>query len=161
MKWVALFALLVSQLAAAPSIAAVRAHLIEWEGYRTTPYRDGLNGYSVGIGHNLTVHQETPRAHYSAIQIERLFLRDYSIALDAIRAAIPDFDNLPKDAQLVLIGVVWGTGPTGFARFKDLIFSVNHKAWNAAHNALYWSKWRVQVGEKRAQAYIAVLNDQS
>lgn len=148
--------LLGGPLAAAPSVATVRAHLIEHEGYRLTPYRDGP-GYSVGIGHSLSANGERVKQRYTRAEVERLFLRDYAWALDSVRKGIRDFDDLPERAQLVALGVAWTTGRVGFERFIDFCRCLGYRAFDSAAIELRLSKWATQVSPKRVAAYVQIL----
>lgn len=135
-----------------------RTYLVQWEGYKTTPYRDGPAGhYSVGIGHSLTANGEVPRARYSPTQIERYFAADLSWALDACRAGVRRFDDLPKDIQLVALSVAFTTGRTGFHRFTNFRRALSWRAYDAAAVELADSKWRTQVSVSRFNHCVRVL----
>ena len=136
----------------------IRAHLVQWEGYRTQPYRDGP-GWSVGIGHSLTQHGEQGIWHrpYTSVEIERLFRRDVAWSLDACRQGIEDFDALPIDVQLVAIGVCWGVGRTGFERFRGFRLALSYRAYDSAATELRLSRWAGQVGPNRTRAYVQTL----
>ena len=156
-RFLAIFLLSVLAATAAPiTYAEARDYLVQWEGYRTTPYRDGP-GYSVGIGHSLTANGEIPRARYTAVQIERYFAADLSWALDACRAGIRDFDELPKRVQLVALSVAFTTGRTGFHRFSGFRRALSWRAYEAAAAELSHSFWRNQVSASRFNHSISVI----
>ncbi len=167
-RWVSLLAslwLTASGLCVQPtppgslSLDTIRAYLVQWEGYSLTPYRDGP-GYSVGIGHSLFANREKVRP-YSRAEVERFFYRDTSWVIDACRLGITGFDQLPTDVRLVCIGLAFGVGRTGFARFHQFRLALSHRAYNAAAHELGLSKWyRQQVSPARARAAYNTLLSQ-
>lgn len=144
-------------LAAEPvSSVAIRDHLIRWEGYRLSPYRDGP-GWSVGVGHSITANAERRKARYTAAEVERLLWADVSWALDAARQGIRDFDDLPPQVQLIALGVAFGTGRTGFHRFQSFRLALSRRAYNAAAHELAHSRWATQVSPERRTHYVNTL----
>lgn len=162
-SFVAALGLLSRESVAAPtqpdtlSYAAIRAHVIQYEGYRFVPYPDGP-GWSVGAGHSLTANMEPRKARYTVAEVERYLRQDIAWSWDAARAGITDFDSLPQDAQLVAIGVAITVGRTGFERFSAFRFALSHRAFNAALTELGNSRWRRQVSLARANAYLRTLH---
>ncbi len=156
----ALFALVtVTASAGVPSLDVTRRALITWEGYRDRPYKDG-DGWSVGVGHSLTAHGEHGiwKRPYTAAEIERLYVKDYCVSIDTARRCVRDFDGLPQDVQLVVIGLVWTVGPTGFERFKSFRLALGMRAFNAAAHELHYTQpWASQVGARRRDAYVQTL----
>lgn len=145
-----------SALAAPVTLDQARAFLVQFEGYRLVPYRDGAH-ISVGIGHNLTVHGERVKSRYTALEVERMFRRDLVWALDACRAGVRDFDDLPERVQLVALGVCWTVGRTGFHRFTNFRRALSYRAYNSAAHELSRTPWARQVGEHRSRHHIHVL----
>ncbi len=143
--------------AAPVSVASIRSHLVEHEGYRLLPYRDGPNGYSVGIGHSLTANAEPIKPRYTAAEVERYLMADVSWSIDACRAGITGFDDLPHQIQLVAIGVAFTTGRAGFQRFTGFRRALSWRAYDLAANQLGNSRWHAQVSARRANTYIATL----
>jgi hypothetical protein len=113
----------------------------------------------VGIGHNLTAHGR-PVRRYAAVEVERLFMQDFSVALDSCRKGIEDFDSLPVNLQILCISVHWGVGRTGFARFHDFRLAMSHRAYLLAASELRLSKWATQVSRARRDHHVALLNAQ-
>lgn len=146
--------------AAPVGLATIRQHLVQWEGYRLTPYKDGPNGYSVGIGHSLFANGERVKPRYTAIEVERLLLRDIAWSLDSCRTGIDRFDDLPERVQLVAIGVAFTTGRTGFIRFSGFRRALSWRAFDMAASELGRSRWYTQVSARRANAYIRTLRTQ-
>lgn len=159
-RWLALLVVLILTVLAmrgAPiTVEQARQHLIQWEGYHLTPYRDG-SSWSVGIGHNLTAHGEVKRPRYSHLEVQRMFLKDLAWSLDALRKSIRAFDDLPQDVQLVALSVVWTTGRTGFNRFTSFRRALSYRAFNGAAHELALSRWAKQVSPSRRDHHVRVL----
>lgn len=155
--FVAALVLSASALAASPvSYHRIRGHLIEWEGYHTSPYRDGSD-WSVGVGHNLTANGQKVRKSYSRTEIEQFLIADISWALDVCRAGVRDFDDLPESAQLVAIGVAFTVGRTGFMRLHGFRTALSYRSFNAAGHELNSLKWAKQVSPNRRKQYVMTL----
>lgn len=130
--------------------------MVKWEGNKTTPYRDA-GGWSVGVGHNLTAHGQPVKSAYTRAEVYQLFLHDLAVSLEAARAGVRDFDDLPQDVQLVVLGVIWGVGPTGFTRFHSFRLALSYRAYSSATTELASSKWARQVSAARYNVAIRVL----
>ncbi len=153
-----LLLLLASPLARAQLITYDQgvAYLTRWEGYRLRPYRDG-NAWAVGVGHNLTARGEAVKPLYTAAEVRVLFTRDFAVARETCEQSIVGFATLPLEVQQVCLAVAFGTGRTGFARFKGFRLAVGRHAWNAAATELSVSKWARQVSRERADTAIQTL----
>ena len=139
---------------------AIRAHLVQWEGYRLTAYRDGPRGWSVGIGHSLTSNMEkVKRSAYTRAEIERFWAEDCSWAWDACRGGVERFDDLPQDIQLITLGVAFTCGRTGFARFVSFRRALGWRAFDLAATELATSRWYAQVSAARASTYVKTLRE--
>lgn len=132
--------------------------LVHWEGRRNRPYRDG-EGWSVGVGHSLTMNRESAiwSRPYTELEVERMLVADLSWALDAARKGVDDFDSLPIEVRRITVGIAFTVGRTGFERFVDLRRSLSRRAFDAAATSLLFSRWRTQVSRERYLAYRAVL----
>ncbi len=138
------------------NVDAARTYLTRYEGYRLTAYEDREWTWSAGIGHSLG-YGPPRRMTYTRAEVEAWFQSDLRVALAAARVSVRDFDQLPQDVQLVVVGLIWCVGPTGFAQFKDFRLALSHKAYNAAHISLALSKWAQQVGPARRNDALRVL----
>ncbi len=151
---------LATRLAAAPlGTDRAYAEMVRWEGHRLIPYRD-QDGWSVGVGHALTMHGEPVKRAYSRTEVRQLFLRDLAVSLEACRSGVKNFDSLPEDVQLIALSVAWTCGPTGFRQFKDFRFALSHRTYYAAATTLYLSRWYRQVAPSRANWCVTTLRAQ-
>lgn len=135
-----------TQASAIPS-DKVLIYLIQMEGFKLVPYRDG-HQLCVGIGHVIT--DSTVRI-YSDEQIYAWFDADLANARRICRKGIKGFDDLPHDAQLVSISLAWCVGPTGFMRWKDFRTQLSKRRYKRAAEALQQSLWWKQVSVDRAE----------
>ncbi len=141
------------------TIDQARAYLTQWEG-RTTSVVTRANGERVvGIGHN-TAFDRSVKSVYSDREIEALFNHDYVIAMGAARRGVRDFDGLPLDVRLVVVGLVWCCGPTGFQRFVELRRCLSSRFYEGAAVELVDSKWWHDVSARRANAALKTLRAQ-
>lgn len=146
-------------LSGSPSLETYKREMIRWEGLRFVPYVDGKN-FTSGIGHNLNAHREKLKPRYSTFEVDRWFYRDLAFAIGAANAGIRDFDSLPDEVQLLVIGLVWTVGPTGFKRFINLRRALSWRAYEAASIELLDSKWAIQVSPARVKYYRLILQSQ-
>lgn len=146
-------------LRASPSLETYKREMIKWEGIKFAPYADG-KCFTSGIGHNLNAHREKLKPRYSTLEVDRWFYKDLSLALDAANAGIRDFDDLPDEVQLMVIGLIWTVGPTGFKRFINLRRALSWRAYEAAAIELLDSKWATQVSPARVRHYRHILQSQ-
>lgn len=154
---VIIFVLSALALRAEPvSYHVLRSHLIQYEGYRHSPYRDGAS-WSVGVGHNLTANGHKKKSYYTSREIEQFLAADLSWALDSCRKGIRDFDSLPHSVQCVAVGVAFGVGRTGFERFKGFRTALSNRSYRKAAMELQLSQWSRQVSPARANAYLKTL----
>lgn len=140
-----------------PSEQTFLNHLREHEGYRLIPYKDRKGTISVGIGHNLTAHGEQPKTVYSAAEVARYFRADLKVALTAARAGVKDFDTFTDHVQLVVVGVAFSCGPTGFKAFERFRAALSDRDYLRAAVELENSQWATQVSEERLRRYIQLL----
>ncbi len=151
---------LAARLAAAPlDTDRAYAELVRWEGHRLVPYQD-QDGWSVGVGHALTQHGEPVKRLYTRAEVRALFIHDLAVSLEACRAGVKGFDDLPEAVRLVCLNVVWSVGPAGFMAFKDFRFALSRRAFYASATALYLSRWYHQTSPARANWAIATLRAQ-
>ena len=136
------------------------ALLSKHEDRRPHVYLDTLLIPSIGIGFNLKrggARQalESVGADYDQVlagtqdltdaQIDALFNRDLDSALAAAKRQVPNFDELPFNARLVVVDMAF-MGEGGLAGFKKMIAALKALDYNTAADEMKDSKWYVQVG---------------
>ncbi len=117
-----------------------RTYLRTWEGETYAPVHKARE-VTVGIGHNLLANHQTVQPFYTQHEVDTFFVHDLAVALEAARRGVVGFDQLPKDARLVVIDVIWTCGPTGFMRFKAFRHSMSDRFYRGAAVELIDSVW--------------------
>lgn len=110
-------------------------YLAHWEGVRTRPYPDVGGGFTVGLGHHLSL-AEDPQGHYSHAQVLSLYRHDYRAAVRAATRAIPHFGDLPRGAQIAVLSLAWTTGATGLLEWTTLRRALERRDYDGAARAL-------------------------
>ena len=139
-----------------------KPYLEKWEGYKTVRYFDKGNIPTVGIGHNLKFEKYNKLGSvYSRAEIEYFFSNDLEIALNTARSSIRNFDGLHPDAKLVVISMIWQTGPQGFLKWENFRLALSHKMYSLASTELKNSKWwrEKQSSEARRQDHFSRLDN--
>jgi GH24 family phage-related lysozyme (muramidase) len=98
------------------------AHLREKEGVSYTPYRPTEKKdepLTIGVGHT------GPDVSMASIrndeQIDKQLIEDIDIRLPAIRKQLPNFDSLPEELRVPMLGSWFRGGLSGSPRTKKLI----------------------------------------
>lgn len=139
------------------------------EGRRSRAYRDSRGRLTVGVGFNLD--RPGARLQFEAAvpglyrevragrrltnaQIDALLRADAATALATARRQVPGFDQLPRDARLVLTDMAYNLG--GFSKWTGLKAALAKRDFPAAAAAMRDSRWSRQVG-RRADRLIAMM----
>jgi GH24 family phage-related lysozyme (muramidase) len=151
---VALASLAITLPAAAQSVASItapdyRPALVVYEGIRDEPYRDRNGSWVVGIGHSLTANRERVKPRYTRDEIAAFYDHDLATALRSARLLVKGFDEMPDGVKEVCVHLIFTCGPSGFARFKDFRFCIEHSMWHSAASRLKDSRWARQVSRPR------------
>ena len=120
----------------------VAQDLLRDEGIRLKPYTDSVGKTTIGIGRNL---DDKGITHAEAAA---LLHNDIEDALGAALRIIPGFNNLPEDAQHVVVNMIFQLGARGFQGFRRLIGAIHSHAWNAAAHEVLNSKAARQCPER-------------
>lgn len=135
------------------------AYLIQYEGKTSTVVTRRNGERVVGIGHNVAFDRVV-KDRYTDWEVERLFVRDFVIAIGACRRGVRDFDRLPLEVRLACVSIAFSVGPTGFQRFVNLRRALSVRWWEGAMVELADSRWRVQVQPARFNRALAALKAQ-
>lgn len=152
-------------------LAEVIALIEPFEGRRNRVYKDSLGHPTVGVGFNLdrgnaeaTLAAVVPGVNYQSLragrvtltdaQIDALLRHDAAEALASARLHVPNFDALPRQAQLIVVDMSFNLG--SIAGWPDLKAALAAADFAAAAEAMADSKWRSQTG-RRATHLIAAM----
>ncbi len=141
------------------------------EGYRVHAYLDSLGIPTVGVGFNLT--RKDAREKITALgldfeqvlagkqaldwsRVDKLLTDDINESIADLRAVMPGFDDLPEEAQLVLVDLRFNLGLTRLRAFKRTLEAFGQHKFKKAAGFLEATLWARQVGA-RARADVARL----
>jgi lysozyme len=143
-------------------IQFVQNLLMRHEGYRSTCYRDSRGFLTIGIGFNLDdlSAEETCQAlglNYSGLragyaitllQAQAVANRKISACLTAAQFQFPNWDDIPENAQAVVIDMLFNLGATKFSEFKLMIAALRSSDYPEAAAQMRQSLWFKQVGQR-------------
>ena len=84
-------------------------------------------------------------------QAESWLAEDIQNAIDELFTHYPEFRELKKARQDVLINMVFNLGLTGFSTFKKMIRAIRHGMMDEAAQEMLNSKWASQVGHRATE----------
>lgn len=151
----------------------LRQELRDEEGVVYETYFDSLDHKTGGIGHLITPEDEP---YYGAqvgtkipkAQVDEWFDEDILTALDSCRTRFEGFDDMPRDAQLVMVQMVFQMGEVGVfgdpndsskRGFVNTMKAFREKRWDDAADGMLNSKWARQTPAraKRLAARVRAL----
>ena len=130
---------------------------------------------TIGIGHkildtdpekNLSVHgayaKDVPEEDcITEHRCYELFQEDVQIAIDGCRRVYDSWEELPQEAQHILVNMCFQMGPTGLSKFKHMNQAVEDQAWGQVALEMDDSRWSKQTPErsKRLRSRMLALAD--
>ena len=113
---------------------------------------------TTGIGHkllpsdpeiDLPVHDaydEVPKEEcISEGRCYELFQQDVQIAIDGCRRVYPTWEELPQEAQHILVNMCFQLGPGGLGKFKNMNAAVEAQEWAIMAEQMLDSRWARQT----------------
>jgi lysozyme len=136
------------------NIAQLREQLKIDEGVKYEIYKDHLGYDTFGIGH-LVVKEDVEFGQsvgtkISEDRVNEVFEKDVQKMIKEAKILFPNFDNLPEEAQQVIVNMTFNMGRPRLSNFKKFISYINESKWEEASKEMLNSAWAKQVG-KRAQ----------
>ena len=86
-----------------------------------------------------------------------LFQQDVQIAIDGCRRVYPTWEELPQEAQHILVNMCFQLGPGGLGKFKNMNAAVEEQAWLDMSNEMMDSRWAQQTPERAKRLRDRVL----
>ena len=68
--------------------------------------------------------------------------------IDEAKKIFPNLDELPEEAQQVIVNMTFNMGRPRLSQFKKFIAGVNAGDWNKAAVEMMDSRWAKQVGRR-------------
>lgn len=124
---------------------ALKAQLKTHEGIRKYPYVDTVGKTTIGVGRNLTDVGLRPK------ETEFLLDNDIDDVMTEIWRALPWFEGLSPNRQLVIADMVFNLGITKFLHFNATISAIRNGRFGVAADQMLESKWARQVGKAPGQ----------
>ncbi len=125
---------------------------------------------TIGIGHKVLntdaeadlpvheVHEEVSEDEcISEGRCYELFQQDVQIAIDGCRRVYPTWEELPQEAQHILVNMCFQLGPGGLGKFKNMNAAVEEQAWLDMSNEMMDSRWAQQTPERAKRLRDRVL----
>jgi lysozyme len=130
-------------------IEQLREELEADEGIKHEVYLDHLEKKTVGIGHLCQAGEpEYEMEVGEAVSEERvaeLFEQDMAWTLKDCAALVPEFDELPKEARLIIANMMFNMGRSRLSGFKKFLAAIQAGAYSTAADEMADSRWHSQV----------------
>lgn len=134
------------------------------EGKILHVYLCSENHKTTGIGHklldsdpeiDLPVHgayDEVPEDEcISEERCYELFEQDVQIAIDGCRNIYDNWEELPQEAQHILVNMCFQLGQGGLSKFKNMNHAVSQESWGIMAMDMMDSRWAQQTPERAAR----------
>ena len=122
------------------------------EGVKYEIYNDHLGYPTFGIGHLVVEsdeeHGKPVGTPVSEDRVNSVFEKDVAIMIDEAKKIFPNLDELPEEAQQVIVNMTFNMGRPRLSQFKKFIAGVNAGDWNKAAIEMMDSRWAKQVGAR-------------
>ena len=122
------------------------------EGVKYEIYNDHLGYPTFGIGHLIVESdEEYGQPGGTGIHEDRVneaFDKNVSVMVDEAKKIFSDFDNLPEEAQQVIVNMTFNMGRPRLSKFKKFIAGVEASDWEKAAVEMMDSRWATQVGAR-------------
>jgi lysozyme len=122
------------------------------EGVKYEIYKDHLGYPTFGIGHLIVESdEEYDQPVGTGVHIDRVneaFDEDVAVMVDEAKKLFPDLEDLPEEAQQVIVNMTFNMGRPRLSQFKKFIAGVNAGDWEKAAVEMMDSRWATQVGAR-------------
>ena len=136
------------------NIDKLREQLKIDEGVKYEVYKDHLGYPTFGIGHLVVEgdeeHGKPVGTPVSEDRVNAVFESDVQKFVSESKKVFPNLDDLPEEAQQVIVNMCFNMGDPRLSKFKKFIAAVNDGNWSTAAVEMMDSRWATQVG-KRAE----------
>jgi lysozyme len=136
-------------------LAKVADLLIKHEGMILHAYQDSLGYWTIGIGRLIDKRKggkiSEPEARY-------LLNNDIANVIADLNRALPWWDDLSDNRQVVLIDMCFNLGITNLLGFKNYLSALKDGRWYDAKTEMLNSTWAKQVGQRARDLADMVVN---
>tara|TARA_Y100000992_G_scaffold237434_1_gene168193 strand:- start:131 stop:574 length:444 start_codon:yes stop_codon:yes gene_type:complete len=120
------------------------------EGVKYEIYNDHLGYATFGIGHLVVEgdeeHGKPIGTPVSEERVNAIFDEDVQKYISESKKVFPNLDDLPEEAQQVIVNMCFNMGAPRLSGFKKFIGGVNSGDWSTAAVEMMDSRWAKQVG---------------
>jgi len=134
------------------NINMLREQLKIDEGVKYEVYKDHLGYPTFGIGHLVVAGDDEYGAAVgtpvSEERVNAVFESDVAKFVSESKKVFPNLDELPEEAQQVIVNMCFNMGAPRLSKFKKFIAAVNDGNWSTAAVEMMDSRWATQVGAR-------------
>jgi|TARA_B110000046_G_scaffold138358_1_gene144735 lysozyme len=120
------------------------------EGVKYEIYNDHLGYATFGIGHLVVKgdqeHGQPVGTPITEERVNSVFDSDVELYVKEAKKVFSNLDDLPEEAQQVIVNMCFNMGAPRLAKFKKFIAGVDSGDWNTAAVEMMDSRWAKQVG---------------
>ena len=146
------------------NIEKLREQLKIDEGVKYEVYLDHLGYKTFGIGHLVVAGDDEYGADvgYSVSEerVNAVFNEDVKKYIEESKKVFPNLEELPDEAQQVIVNMCFNMGAPRLSKFKKFIAAINNEEWIEAAVEMMDSRWAQQVGP-RAMRLKQIVIDQA
>jgi lysozyme len=126
------------------NLQTIKDRIKRHEGYRDTVYTDSLGYNTIGYGHLIVEDGFLPGIQYSKLELERVFEKDFAIAVQGANKLVSEYD-LDNDAFGVVIEMCFQLGLPRVSKFKFFLAALKMQDYQKAAEEMLLSKWHEQT----------------
>jgi len=134
------------------NIDKLREQLKIDEGVKYEVYLDHLGYKTFGIGHLVVAGDDEYGADVghpvSEERVNNVFNKDVETYISEAKKVFPNLEDLPEEAQQVIVNMCFNMGAPRLGQFKKFIAAVNDSNWSTAAVEMMDSRWAKQVGAR-------------
>jgi lysozyme len=120
------------------------------EGVKYEVYDDHLGYKTFGIGHLVKTADEEYGAPVgtpvSEKRVNSVFDKDVETYIDESKKVFGNLEDMPQEAQQVLVNMCFNMGAPRLSQFKKFIKAIHDEDWKTASVEMLDSRWASQVG---------------
>jgi len=131
------------------------------EGVKYEIYNDHLGYATFGIGHLVVEgdqeHGQPVGTPVTEERVNSVFDSDVELYVKEAKKVFPNLDDLPEEAQQVIVNMCFNMGAPRLGKFKKFIGGVNAGDWKTAAVEMMDSRWARQVGDRAVRLKNRIL----
>lgn len=131
-------------------IGVLRDELERDEGVRADMYKDTRGNWTVGIGHNLSIAQNT-------FTVDALFQNDINGCEASLDLHWPWWRQLDTVRQRVMLNMIFNMGSGTLGTFPKFLAAMQAGNWMTAGAEMMNSAWAHEVGQRAVRLHQMVL----